>query len=124
MEVVQRLALRLRVVPMAVHVFQNAIIMSGMEVISRKQMSLGSGWLNIIDNIIRLMRNEPGLGLAAPQIGIPLRIIVLEDKREYMGYEAKERSKHKIEDLLIFCSLEAGDSESQAKKEQQDCTVF
>lgn len=29
---------------------------------------------NIIDNMIRVMRNAPGVGLAAPQIGIPFRV--------------------------------------------------
>ncbi len=30
------------------------------------------------------MRNAPGVGLAAPQIGVPLSIAVIEDKPEYM----------------------------------------
>ncbi|KAK7325226.1 hypothetical protein VNO77_29385 [Canavalia gladiata] len=45
---------------------------------------------NIIDQMIRVMRNAPGVGLAAPQIGIPLRIIVLEDRKEYISYDSKE----------------------------------
>lgn len=30
------------------------------------------------------MRRAPGVGLAAPQIGVPLRVIVLEDREELM----------------------------------------
>ena len=30
------------------------------------------------------MRNAPGVGLAAPQIGVPLSVAVIEDKPEYM----------------------------------------
>ncbi|XP_061337980.1 peptide deformylase 1A, chloroplastic/mitochondrial-like [Gastrolobium bilobum] len=44
----------------------------------------------IIDDMIRVMRNATGVGLAAPQIGIPLRIIVLENTEEYMSYFTKE----------------------------------
>ncbi|XP_047165299.1 peptide deformylase 1A, chloroplastic/mitochondrial-like isoform X2 [Vigna umbellata] len=47
----------------------------------------------IIGDMIRVMRKAPGVGLAAPQIGIPLRIIVLEDKEEYMGYDDEESLK-------------------------------
>ncbi|KAF5186467.1 Peptide deformylase [Thalictrum thalictroides] len=45
---------------------------------------------NIIDDMIKVMRKAPGVGLAAPQIGIPLRIIVLEDTKEYISYAPKE----------------------------------
>ncbi|XP_025677871.1 peptide deformylase 1A, chloroplastic/mitochondrial isoform X1 [Arachis hypogaea] len=47
----------------------------------------------IIDDMIRVMRKAPGVGLAAPQIGVPLRIIVLEDTTEYIGYAPKEEVK-------------------------------
>ncbi|KAF7814356.1 peptide deformylase 1A, chloroplastic/mitochondrial [Senna tora] len=47
----------------------------------------------IIDDMIKVMRKAPGVGLAAPQIGIPLRIIVLEDTKEYMSYATKEEIK-------------------------------
>jgi peptide deformylase len=30
------------------------------------------------------MRNAPGVGLAAPQVGVPLSLAVIEDKPEYM----------------------------------------
>ncbi|KAK9149675.1 hypothetical protein Scep_008432 [Stephania cephalantha] len=39
----------------------------------------------IIEDMIRVMRNAPGVGLAAPQIGVPLKIIVLEDTKEYIS---------------------------------------
>ncbi|XP_076923726.1 peptide deformylase 1A, chloroplastic-like [Bidens hawaiensis] len=43
----------------------------------------------IIDDMVKVMRAAPGVGLAAPQIGIPLKIIVLEDTEEYIGYAPK-----------------------------------
>ena len=30
------------------------------------------------------MNDAPGVGLAAPQVGLPLQLAVIEDKREYM----------------------------------------
>eukprot|EP00252_Welwitschia_mirabilis_P007976 TRINITY_DN19685_c0_g1_i4.p1 TRINITY_DN19685_c0_g1~~TRINITY_DN19685_c0_g1_i4.p1 ORF type:complete len:164 (+),score=29.64 TRINITY_DN19685_c0_g1_i4:130-621(+) len=48
---------------------------------------------NIIDEMIAVMRNAPAVGLAAPQIGIPLQIIVLEDTKEYISYAPKEECR-------------------------------
>nr|KJB70587.1 hypothetical protein B456_011G081700 [Gossypium raimondii] len=48
---------------------------------------------NIIADMVRVMRMAPGVGLAAPQIGIPLQIIVLEDTTEYISYAPKEEIK-------------------------------
>ncbi|KAG2321328.1 hypothetical protein Bca52824_014541 [Brassica carinata] len=46
----------------------------------------------IIDDMVKVMRLAPGVGLAAPQIGVPLRIIVLEDTKEYISYAPKEET--------------------------------
>jgi peptide deformylase len=35
--------------------------------------------------MIAVMRDAPGVGLAAPQIGVPLRVIVLEDRDELIA---------------------------------------
>ncbi|XP_071717203.1 peptide deformylase 1A, chloroplastic-like [Rutidosis leptorrhynchoides] len=59
----------------------------------------------IIDDMVKVMRNAPGVGLAAPQIGIPLKIIVLEDTEEYIGYAPKEETKAQDRrpfDLLVI----------------------
>ncbi|XP_051134793.1 peptide deformylase 1A, chloroplastic [Andrographis paniculata] len=47
----------------------------------------------IIDDMVKVMRKAPGVGLAATQIGIPLRIITLEDTKEYIDYAPKEDIK-------------------------------
>ncbi|XP_059457151.1 peptide deformylase 1A, chloroplastic/mitochondrial [Corylus avellana] len=60
---------------------------------------------NIIDDMVKVMRKAPGVGLAAPQIGIPLRIIVLEDTKEYISYAPKEVTKAQDRrpfDLLVI----------------------
>ncbi|KAL5756382.1 hypothetical protein ACOSQ2_021128 [Xanthoceras sorbifolium] len=46
-----------------------------------------------VDDMVKVMRLAPGVGLAAPQIGVPLRIIVLEDTKEYIRYQTKEEIK-------------------------------
>ncbi|EEF44768.1 peptide deformylase 1A, chloroplastic [Ricinus communis] len=59
----------------------------------------------IIDDMVKVMRRAPGVGLAAPQIGVPLRIIVLEDTTEYIGYAPKEETKAQDRrpfDLLVI----------------------
>ncbi|XP_030525220.2 peptide deformylase 1A, chloroplastic/mitochondrial [Rhodamnia argentea] len=59
----------------------------------------------IIDDMVMAMRKAPGVGLAAPQIGIPLRIIVLEDTKEYISYAPKEETKAQDRrpfDLLVI----------------------
>lgn len=40
---------------------------------------------DLIKTMIAVMRKAPGVGLAAPQIGSPLRIIVLEDREDLMS---------------------------------------
>ncbi|KAI3775022.1 hypothetical protein L1987_49590 [Smallanthus sonchifolius] len=59
----------------------------------------------IIDDMVKVMRGAPGVGLAAPQLGIPLKIIVLEDTEEYIGYAPKEDIKAQDRrpfDLLVI----------------------
>ncbi|EPS65471.1 hypothetical protein M569_09306, partial [Genlisea aurea] len=58
----------------------------------------------IIDDMVVVMRKGPGVGLAAPQIGIPLKIIVLEDTKEYISYVSKQEAKEQDRqpfDLLV-----------------------
>ncbi|HVY49602.1 MAG TPA: peptide deformylase [Minicystis sp.] len=46
---------------------------------------LGSAELaSLVRTMIEVMRNAPGVGLAAPQIGVPLRVVVMEDAEELM----------------------------------------
>ncbi|XP_041018572.1 peptide deformylase 1A, chloroplastic isoform X2 [Juglans microcarpa x Juglans regia] len=59
----------------------------------------------IIDDMVKVMRTAPGVGFAAPQLGIPLRIIVLEDTKEYISYATKEETKAQDRrpfDLLVI----------------------
>ncbi|KAL7162320.1 hypothetical protein ACSBR2_042742 [Camellia fascicularis] len=54
--------------------------------------------------MVMVMWKAPGVGLAAPQIGVPLKIIVLEDTKEYISYAPKEETK--AQDRCPFDLLE------------------
>ncbi|XP_039117253.1 peptide deformylase 1A, chloroplastic [Dioscorea cayenensis subsp. rotundata] len=59
----------------------------------------------IIEDMIAAMRNSPGVGLAAPQIGVPLNIIVLEDTKQYISYASRkeiEMQDRRSFDLLVI----------------------
>lgn len=44
----------------------------------------------LIDLMVATLRDKPGVGLAAPQIGELLRIIIIEDKKTYLEKVPKE----------------------------------
>ena len=54
----------------------------------------------LVDAMIAAMREAPGVGLAAPQLGVGLRVIVLEDTRERMAHldskEKEERARAEV----------------------------
>lgn len=39
----------------------------------------------LVEHMVGVMRAAPGVGLAAPQIGVPLRVLVVEDTEERMA---------------------------------------
>lgn len=45
---------------------------------ARKVTEFGSDLQMLIDDMVETMRQAPGVGLAAPQIDVPLRVIVVE----------------------------------------------
>ncbi len=45
---------------------------------ARKVTSFGDELQNLVDDMIETMRAAPGVGLAAPQVDVPLRVIVVE----------------------------------------------
>ena len=49
----------------------------------------------LIDDMIDTMRNAPGVGLAAPQVGIPERLIVIEYADQPEEDEEDEGEEHK-----------------------------
>ena len=52
----------------------------------------------LVKTMIETMRHAPGVGLAAPQIGIPWRVIVLEDRAELLvSLKEEERRERERE---------------------------
>lgn len=49
----------------------------------------------LVARMIDTMRKAPGVGLAAPQIGVPWRVIVLEDREELMSKLTPEERKER-----------------------------
>lgn len=60
----------------------------------------------LVKRMVATMRAEPGVGLAGPQIGLPIRLIVLEDREELMRAlapaERGERERAPFETKVIF----------------------
>jgi peptide deformylase len=54
----------------------------------------------LIADMKETMRDAPGVGLAAPQIGLPLQLAVIEDKSEYLkgiqDEELRERQREAV----------------------------
>jgi peptide deformylase len=49
----------------------------------------------LIATMITTMRAAPGVGLAAPQLGVPLRVIVLEDRQELASVLSSEELRER-----------------------------
>ena len=56
----------------------------------------------LIEIMVETMRAAPGVGLAAPQIGIPLQLAVLEDRHEVAAENAAARAREPLELFTIL----------------------
>jgi peptide deformylase len=67
------------------------IVQVGDQVLRRRAMPVPAGEIQsppiqqLIEHMRDTMREAPGVGLAAPQIGIPLEIAVIEDRAEFLA---------------------------------------
>jgi peptide deformylase len=72
------------------------LVQAGAAVLRRRSLDLppslwGTPALGrLVDVMVETMRAAPGVGLAAPQIGVPLRIFVAEDTAERMAHVSLE----------------------------------
>jgi peptide deformylase len=66
------------------------IVQAGHPVLRQKARPLtveelrGADISRLIDEMRETMRDAPGVGLAAPQVGLPIQLIVIEDRPEYI----------------------------------------
>jgi peptide deformylase len=56
----------------------------------------------LIEHMCETMRDAPGVGLAAPQIGMPLQLAVIEDKLEYFAGFSAEQLAERERQLVPF----------------------
>ena len=62
---------------------------------ARKVTTFGADLQALIDDMVETMRDAPGVGLAAPQVDVPLRVIVVE-----FGNEEDEEVPKKLYTLV------------------------
>ena len=62
---------------------------------ARKVTDFGPDLQKLIDDMVETMREAPGVGLAAPQVNVPLRVIVVE-----FGDEENEDAPKKLYTLV------------------------
>lgn len=84
---------------------QREILVAGQPVLrqkSKRVKSFGSSIESLVTDMLDTMRAADGLGLAAPQIGMPLRVIVIETpaKRDEEGNEVKAAQTY------VYCNPE------------------
>ena len=58
---------------------------------AHKVTDFGSEFQSLVDDMVETMRQAPGVGLAAPQVNVPLRLIVVE-----FGSEEDEEAPKKL----------------------------
>jgi peptide deformylase len=72
------------------------IVQAGTGVLRRRALEVPSAMfgssplLRLVESMVEVMRIAPGVGLAAPQIGVPLRVFVAEDAAERMAHVSEE----------------------------------
>jgi peptide deformylase len=60
---------------------------------ARKITDFGPELQSLIDDMVETMREAPGVGLAAPQVGVPLQLIVVEYSEKAEEEEQEEPPK-------------------------------
>lgn len=81
---------------------------------AHKVTSFDKDFQKLVDDMIETMRDEPGVGLAAPQVDMPLRVIVVE----YSEDESSENPKPK---LYVLANPELVELSSEAEKGIEGC---
>lgn len=73
--------------------------------------TIGSAEVRLIKNMIQAMKSNRGVGLAAPQVGVPLRIFVMDD-RLIDGF---------LVEPLIFINPEVISTSKKAEAQPEGC---
>jgi len=84
------------------------IVQSGEAVLRAKARALMAGELaseeiqRLIRDMQETMRDAPGVGLAAPQVGVPIQLAVIEDKEEYLKGSSPDELRERERRPLPF----------------------
>ena len=81
---------------------------------SRKIKSFGASIEDLVEDMLDTMRSADGLGLAAPQIGIPLRLIVIETSPT-VDDEGNETGPS---ELYVYCNPEIVESSGEEEADE------
>ncbi len=101
------------------------IVQAGEAVLRGKARPLSPGEITgeeiqrLIREMQETMRDAPGVGLAAPQVGVPLQLAVIEDKEEYLKgiapEELEERERRPVAFQVIVNPVITARSEKTAE---------
>jgi len=83
---------------------------------AKKVRDFGPSLQELIDDMVETMRHAPGVGLAAPQVGVSLRVAVIE-LPEYENEVEETRDPYRGK-LIVICNPEV--VKSWGKEEQQE----
>jgi len=96
---------------------ERSILLAGDPVLrqkSKKVRSFGPSLEALVTDMLDTMRTADGLGLAAPQIGVPLRLIVIETpaEKDEEGNEIQSRR------LYVYCNPEIVEANGEEEDEE------
>jgi peptide deformylase len=81
---------------------------------AHKVIGFEKDFQNLVDDMIDTMRDEPGVGLAAPQIDVPLKVIVVE-------YSNDDSSGHPKPKLYVLANPEIVEASTEVEKGIEGC---
>lgn len=96
---------------------EHSILVAGEPILrqkSKKIKSFGPPLEGLITDMLDTMRSADGLGLAAPQIGVPLRLIVIE----MPALEDEEGNEIEPRQLYIYCNPEIVEASGEEEGEE------
>src|ERR1700722_9822830 len=77
---------------------QEARPLTGAELANQETQSL-------IQVMRRIMHEAPGVGLAAPQIGLPIQLAVIEDREDYQKDVSEEQLRERERKPVLFHAI-------------------
>src|SRR5688572_28630868 len=87
------------------------IVQAGHPVLRRPAERVDPAWIGseefrtLVQDMVETMRDAPGVGLAAPQIGVSLQLVVLEDRSETLETMDDELVKNRAREIVPLTVL-------------------